>query len=402
MKSNSNNSKNLKIKFLIYQYMLLTILVSASLSASDTILSSTQNEILNLNRQKTKADVSKLSKDWIDKNAITYTYGYSKTNDSRVPSQRSSTISINQSIFRSGGIYYAIKYASNVDDESKLSLKIQKQNLITQVLNSVFSIKKLDLQIRKQKLSFQNAIIDYENKKESVFNGLLDISFLNNALLVKNKIEISLIDLEFAKQNIIRTLSTLSDLPYNKIKLPSLQLITKDKFSNNNLNIKKASISMQKQNSLSGVLNAQYLPKVKVNYSKILNHTKHNDSYKYGFNIIVPIDYKTLDALQSNKIAVLKQKALVKLIEEQEEVFFKLNEFEIKNIIKKIALTKQNIKAYKKLLTQTQELFNEGLKTSNDVKILYNSKKSEELSIKIYQIDKQMKLLDIYKRVIND
>ena len=382
--------------------IVLSLFSSVTLLASSQILSSTQNQILDLDRKKAQADVSKLSKDWMDKNAITYTYAYSKTNNQSIQSQRLSILSINQSIFRSGGIYYAIKYASNVNDDSKISLKIQKKDLITKTLKTTFLIKKLDLQIKKQKLSLQNAIIDYKNKEESILSGLLDISFLNNALLVKNKLEISLLDLELEKQNLINNLSTLSDLSYDKIKLPILNLITKDKFQNENLNIKKANISVKKQTSLSGVSNSQYLPKVVVNYSKTLNHTNDIDSYKYGFNVIVPIDFKTSNTLESNKLAVLKQKAQTRLIKLQEEVFFKSNELEIKNITKKISLTQQNIKAYDKLVIQIRELFNAGLKTSNDVKILENSKKIEELSIKIYEIDKQIELLELYSRVSND
>jgi len=382
--------------------IVLSLFSSVTLLASSQILSSTQNQILDLDRKKAQADVSKLSKDWMDKNAITYTYAYSKTNNQNIQSQRSSILSINQSIFRSGGIYYAIKYASNVNDDSKISLKIQKKDLITKTLKTTFLIKKLDLQIKKQKLSLQNAIIDYKNKEESILSGLLDISFLNNALLVKNKLEISLLDLELEKQNLINNLSTLSDLSYDKIKLPILNLITKDKFQNENLNIKKANISVKKQTSLSGVSNSQYLPKVVVNYSKTLNHTNDIDSYKYGFNVIIPIDFKTSNTLESNKLAVLKQKAQTRLIKLQEEVFFQSNELEIKNITKKISLTQQNIKAYDKLVIQIRELFNAGLKTSNDVKILENSKKIEELSIKIYEIDKQIELLELYSRVSND
>ena len=382
--------------------IVLSLFSSVTLLASSQILSSTQNQILDLDRKKAQADVSKLSKDWMDKNAITYTYAYSKTNNQNIQSQRTSILSINQSIFRSGGIYYAIKYASNVNDDSKISLKIQKKDLIAKTLRTTFLIKKLDLQIKKQKLSLQNAIIDYKNKEESILSGLLDISFLNNALLVKNKLEISLLDLELEKQNLINNLSTLSDLSYDKIKLPILNLITKDKFQNENLNIKKANISVKKQTSLSGVSNAQYLPKVVVNYSKTLNHTNDIDSYKYGFNVIIPIDFKTSNTLESNKLAVLKQKAQTRLIKLQEEVFFQSNELEIKNITKKISLTQQNIKAYDKLVIQIRELFNAGLKTSNDVKILENSKKIEELSIKIYEIDKQIELLELYSRVSND
>jgi len=379
-----------------------SILLSTYLFSSSNILSNTQNEILDLNYKKSNQDVSKLSKDWIDKGAVNYTYSYNKTDNNNIPISKMSIFSINQSIFRSGGIYYAIKYASNVNEDSKLSLQIQKQNLISQTLNTVYNIKKLDLQIQKQTLALKNAQIDYTNKKESVFNGLLDISFLNNAMLILNKTKISLIDLKFAKQNTINTLSTLSDLSYDKIPLPSLSLISKDNYKNENLNIQKASIDIQKQISLSGISNAQYLPKVLVNASKTFNHTNHTDSYKYGFNIVVPIDFKTSNALQSNKLAILQQKANQKLIKQKEDIFFASNTLEIENVNKKISLTKQNIKAYEQLLSQTKEQYNAGLKTANDVEILNNSKQSEVLSVKIYEIDKQIKLLELYKRVVND
>jgi len=378
-----------------------SIILSSSLFSTTNILSSTQNELLDLDIQKASSDVSKLKKDWIDKNAITYTYAYSKQDNT--PASKLSILSINQSIFRSGGIYYAIKYASNVNENSKLSLEIQKRNIVTSILTTTYNIKKLDLQILKQNLSLKNAVIDYEKKKESVFNGLLDISFLNNAVLTKNNIKMALIDLEYSKQTLINTLSTLSDLSYDKIQLPTLKFLSKNNFSKDNLNIKKANIDIKTQKSLSGISNAQYLPKISVNYTKTKNHSNDNFSNdKYGFNVIIPIDFKTNSAMSSNNLAYLKTKIKKRLIKQQEEVFFKSNELEIKNISKKIELTEQNIKAYKELLIATKEQYDAGLKTSNDVEVLSNSKKSEVLSIKTYEIDKQIKLLELYKRVSND
>ncbi len=392
----------MKMPLKIFSSLILSSCIGISLFASSDILSNTQNNILGLSAKKAKSDVSKLEKDWIDKGAINYNYTYTKTDNSNIPTSKISTLRLNQSIFRSGGIYYAIKYASSSKKDSDLLLKINKQNTISSVYNNVYNIKKLNIQIQKQNLSLKNAIIDYENKKESVFNGLLDISFLNNALLVKNQIKIALLDLQLAKQKSINTLSTLSDLSYDKIPLPKLDILSKDQFEKENLNIKKSIIDIKKQNSLSGVSNAQYLPKVSVNYNKIYDHTNNNDSYNYGFRIDIPIDFQTLDVLQSNKIAVLEKKENQKLIKQKEDVFFKSIKLDIENIDQKISLTKQNIDAYSKLVSQTKEQYEAGLKTKNDLNVLTNSKHSEELSVKIYEIDKQLKLLELYTRINND
>jgi hypothetical protein len=68
-------------------------------------------------------------------------------------------------------------------------------------------------------------------------------------------------------------------------------------------------------------------------------------------------------------------------------------------IDKKIDLTKENIKSYKSLLIQMKELQKEGLKTTDDVLILTNSKNAETLNLKIFSIDRQIELLQLYARI---
>jgi len=42
------------------------------------------------------------------------------------------------------------------------------------------------------------------------------------------------------------------------------------------------------------------------------------------------------------------------------------------------------------------------MKTEDDVKMLDNSLKIEKLNLKIFDIEKQLELLDIYGRIVND
>lgn len=75
------------------------------------ILSKDRADIFDLNKQKAIEDSAKLSKDWI--NPITYTYSSMEYRDSQ-NQDRTSVVAINQPIFKSGGIYRAIKYASSL------------------------------------------------------------------------------------------------------------------------------------------------------------------------------------------------------------------------------------------------------------------------------------------------
>ncbi len=387
----------------LFNIILVNTLVSSTLFSSE-ILSPTQTKIYKLSKEKIKEDSSKLSKDWI--NPIMYQYSYKKSDKviqgNEIGVSKNSMLSINQPIFRSGGIYYAIKYASSLEKSSNLSLDIQKKQLIAQALNTVLNIKKLDLQISQQQNLLQNANIDLKIKKESIFNGLLDISFLNNALLIKNKNELALLNLQFNKDNLINNLKNISHLPYDEIKLPKLKLLTKEEFQINNLNLQKNSYDINNKDYLSGITNAKYLPVVSLNYNKTLNHITNKDVDVYGFDVSIPIDFKGFADSSSSKIAYLKAKEELKLTKYKEMTFLNTKLLLIKNIDKKVALTLQNIKAYNILLKQTREYLSAGLKTKNDVQVLKNSRNNEKLNIDIFDIEKQSELLQLYTRIHSD
>ena len=387
----------------LFNIILVNTLVSSTLFSSE-ILSPTQTKIYKLSKEKIKEDSSKLSKDWI--NPIMYQYSYKKSDKviqgNEIGVSKNSMLSINQPIFRSGGIYYAIKYASSLEKSCNLSLDIQKKQLIAQALNTVLNIKKLDLQISQQQNLLQNANIDLKIKKESIFNGLLDISFLNNALLIKNKNELALLNLQFNKDNLINNLKNISHLPYDEIKLPKLKLLTKEEFQINNLNLQKNSYDINNKDYLSGITNAKYLPVVSLNYNKTLNHITNKDVDVYGFDVSIPIDFKGFADSSSSKIAYLKAKEELKLTKYKEMTFLNTKLLLIKNIDKKIALTLQNIKAYNILLKQTREYLSAGLKTKNDVQVLKNSRNNEKLNIDIFDIEKQSELLQLYTRIHSD
>jgi hypothetical protein len=67
----------------------------------------------------------------------------------------------------------------------------------------------------------------------------------------------------------------------------------------------------------------------------------------------------------------------------------------------KLSLTKENIVVYNDLLSQNKELAGVGIKTQDDVQVIQNSRDSELLNMKIFEIDKQLELLEIYGKIEN-
>jgi outer membrane protein TolC len=356
-------------------------------------------EVLDITSKQNEADANKLKTDWL--NPIIYKYAYSN-GDNLEKSTKKSTLAINQPIFRSGGIWAGIRYANNIKTTSDTTVYIQKKELVKKAFNIVLNIKKTDLQIRRQDLSIDNSIIDVKIKKQNVFNGLLDISTLNNAIIAKNAIKEGLLDLTFQKNSLINSLKNLSSLEYQNIQIPALKMISQEEFKTNNTYIKQSTTNIQTKKNLKSITSARYLPSFNVNYTKTLDHGIHENSDLYGFNITVPLDYKGLQDTKSSKFTYLKAKEELKITKLEEITFLNIQELKIKLLQDKISLTKQNIVVYNDLLEQTQELAQVGIKTVDDVKVLDNSQQKESLNIDIYKLEEQIELLEIYARIQDD
>jgi len=384
--------------------LLSTLLCGVSLSASSSMLSQTKQDILNYSYQKALEDSNKLKKDWI--NPATYRYIYSKTDDYTTTK---SIISISQPIFKSGGIYYAIKYASSMEKYSKTSIDIQKKELIKQVVNLLFEINKIDITIKKQKLLIKNAKLDIQRKKEQVLNGILDTSFLDNAILDSNLKQNQLIDLQYQKDSLVNNLAKLSDKKYTQLKIPTLKLVDKDKYIQDNIYIKNIKEDIQNSYWLKNMTTSNYLPTVNLTADVSKYHDTDNsplldDSLQknIGFNITIPIDIKYSNTIESSKIAYLQKKATLEDKKQEEQNIFKTSLAKITSLEKKIKIAKDDIKLYNSLLVQIQEQLEVGMKTKIDVETMENSKNIKLLDIKILQLEKQIELLNIYARLDTD
>ncbi|MEA2051161.1 MAG: TolC family protein [Campylobacterota bacterium] len=383
--------------------ILASFLLGSSAIANDNdnedILSQNKLDILNYSYEKAIEDSNKLSKDWI--NPITYKFIY---NNGETYDTQKSYISISQPIFKSGGIYSAIKYASSMEKYSKTSVDTQKKELIKQALNLLFQIHKIDITINKQKLLIDNATLDVNRKKEQVLNGILDSSFLDNSILDLNTKRNSLIDLEYQKTELINSFSTLSTKEYDSLALPTLLLTSQDKFVENNIYIKQQKEDIDNSYWIKRMTTENYLPTINLTadhteYHDNDNYSGYQDNSNIGFNITIPLDIKYSNTIESSKIAYLQKKSSLKDQEIQEINIYKNSLAKIESLDKKIQIAKSDVKLYDSLLTQMQEQLSVGLKTLSDVQTMKNSKQIKALDIKSLNIDKQLELLEIYSRV---
>ena len=392
--------KSKKIKLLLCS-LIFSNLYAQNEAFDQKIISEKRLKDFNLTKEQIEENSSKLKKDWI--NPITYQLTNNLGEDYKT---QKSMISINQPIFQSGGIYQAIKYADNSYKYANLELEQQKNELIKEALNLLFMIEKTNLNIQKSQYTLQNAKIDVARKKEQVLNGFLDASYLDDSLLTLNTTKHNLVDLKYQKQELINNFNNISSKDYTNFQLPTFLIFSEAEFLQNNINLKKIEADIDKKDNYSYMTMAKYLPSINAyyNYSKY-HETDNNPNFKkeneqtFGLSLTVPFDSRTFNDVQSKRIDYLKSKLNLENSIDDEKTFFKTKLEKISMLDERLQITKDDLEVYDSILKIINEEKNAQIKTQSDLDTLQNSQKIKSLDLKIYEIEKQLQLLEMYVKL---
>ena len=373
------------------------------------ILSNNQNLLFEYDFRNNAAQSDKLQKSWINPVMLRYSRDYSEQFGAKTIKTGSFSVSIDQPIFRSGGIYYAIKYAQALRGANAAQIALKKREVITQAVKLLFEIRKSELEIKKLRLMIKNDAIDIRQKRESYRAGLLDSSFLDQALLKKNQDEASLLELQINKAELEEKFSLLSDKDPHTLKLPKLRLIDRKVYSRQNLELERDRLKAVQEAYNAKITWAKYLPTLSV-------HARYTDEdinplfartgsglkekYRtYGFTLSMPLDINMFADVEASKVAALKAKTEVIEREKRIEEEYRMAQKRLKMIGQKIALAQKNEKLYRNLYRVTRNLAKAGEKTDYDTRMMYHSLQIKKLDKEIYRIDRQIELLKLYAKV---
>ena len=394
-----NNCKAIKLnKLFLSLFLLVSILHSKT---NQDILSNNKLDYLNYLEDENKENSEKLEKDWINPISLSLAKNFGEDYDTKQV-----RIGINQSIFKNGGIYKAIKYAKSLYKYNKLDIENTKKNLIKDAYVLLFNIHITDLNIKKNELLLKNNNINIDIKKEQIFSGLLDTSYLDNAILESNKTKNNLVELKYKKIELNNTFKNLSNVDYKTFSLPKLTLNNKKEFLKNNLNLLKSKANIENKKYIWEMARTQYLPTLNVKYDYLKyfdihnkHKIKHSSTTNYGLVLNIPLDFRSFNVIEAQKISYLKNKLNFqnKLIEE--ENFFKTKLAKLDMIKSKKQIARDDYKLYESLLKVMKEEQNAGTKTSNEIDILLNSQRLKSIDLDIYELEEQIELLILYSKL---
>jgi len=398
---------NVLKKLLVLCSLLLVSLVHAD--ELGNILSDNKALLFDYQFEKNELESDKLSKSWINPVTLQYRKNYSTQFKDRTNKTGTFSVMIDQPIFRSGGIYYAIKYSQALRAANNADIILQRRKMIGDAVSILFNLKKTKLEQQKRRLLIKNDTIDILQRRDSYEAGLLDSSFLDQAILKKSQDEAALLEMELNYLELKQRFSLLSDKSPENLHLPKLKMMSKTQYSEENLDLKTDKHRAELSEYNEKITWAKYLPTVSLHGQYIdgdlnplfANPVIQEKYYNYGVSVSMPINVNALIDIEASKVEKLR--AAVQVLDRQETV---KEEYQwivnsLKVLDKKIILAQKDEKVYKSLFRVTKNLVQAGEKTSLDADIMKNSLEIRKLDQKIYKIDKQVQLLKLYIRVEN-
>jgi len=375
------------------------------------ILSSNKNLLFDYEFQSNTAQSDLLENAWINPIMLQYSKNFSEQFGDQTVITQSFSIGIDQPIFRSGGIYYAIKYAQALRGENKTQILLKKREMIGQAVKLLFEMKKLKITLKKQELLIENDLIDIRQKKESYDQGLLESSFLDQAILKHSQDKTRHLESEILLMELEKNFALISDKDPKKLKLPKLKLLTAAQYKGSNLELIRDNLRVQEKKYNAKMTWAKYLPTISLQgrYTDAdlnplfasPNSSLNEQYFTYGFSISMPINLNMFSDTEVAKVAHLKSQTQVLDRKNAIDEEYTLVQRKIRVIDKKIQLAKKDEKLYKRLYRSTKDLEKVGEKTSFDTAMMHNSLQVRKLDQKIYYLDKQIELIGLYAKVAN-
>ncbi|MEA1892726.1 MAG: TolC family protein [Campylobacterota bacterium] len=380
----------------------------------DVYISDYKKEQFGYDYKKVQQESLKLRDSWISPVRLNYNYQNSNPYDKEQKSQTASVI-MDQTVFASGGIYYAIKFAEASQKYSNYSVDVAKRKLVKDAVSLLMQIKQMDLKVKKQNLQIKNSEINLQQKTELYINGQIDSGFLDNAVIERNIVIQTLYDIQTNKERLISRFNAISDMDYRDAYIPHLELLSRENFLKHNIVLSMSKSNIEKTKYSKDVTVAKYLPHLNVvagyNWSKADNQQFGNtgagfsgetDYYNYGLKATMPLDINTFRDIEASRVDYLKSQAVIKDTKRELIAIYEQVMQNIKNFEKKSALSQENTQIYEKLLSETDDMYSAGYKTKYDVSLLSNSINIQNLDTKIFEIDAQLELLTLYEMYKND
>ncbi|MCT7912339.1 TolC family protein [Arcobacter lacus] len=385
------------MKKILYSFLFSSLLFANE--KSNEVLMPLKNEIRDLETKsiEEKKEVNKY--EWLNDLNISL----SQSKDDENIKTKDYSLNLNQKIVDFGGISSQIDYANNLFKQEALKIKMENFEDLNTLYKNFIDLKINDINILQNDLNIKNSEIEVDIKKSQYRNGQSDISDLNDAIMKKNLLEDSKMNLKLNKVIYENDIKKLTSYEINNLSIPSISLISKDIFLEKSTKKLYANLESQVSQNEYKKTKSKYLPALNltgaVGYQDSTTK-KSQDYYNYGASITMPLNYTFSNDIEYSKLVYLQNRKKEELTSIELEKVYDSSIETIKQFENRINLALNDIKLYEELLELNQEEFNAGFKADEDVQTLKNSKEIRKLDIEKYKLNIKKELLNLHFQTI--
>lgn len=385
------------MKKILYCFLLSSLLFANE--KSNEVLMPLKNEIRDLKTKsiEEKKEVNKY--EWLSDLNISL----SQSKDDEHIKTKDYSLNLNQKIVDFGGISSQIDYANNLFKQEALKIRMENFEDLNTLYKNFIDLKINDINILQNDLNIKNSEIEVDIKKSQYRNGQSDISDLNDAIMKKNLLEDSKMNLKLNKVIYENDIKKLTSYELNNLSIPSISLISKDIFLEKSTKKLYANLESQVSQNEYKKTKSKYLPALNLTGAVGYQDStvkESQDYYNYGASITMPLNYTFSNDIEYSKLVYLQNRKKEELTSIELEKVYDSSIETIKQFENRINLALNDIKLYEELLELNQEEFNAGFKADEDVQTLKNSKEIRKLDIEKYKLNIKKELLYIYFQTI--
>lgn len=388
------------------QYLLILLSVTSVYGEEISLLSPEKQSYYEYQQQHIDSGYQKLRYDWLSPINLKASTVYEKSASTGSRDTRHNlSAGIAQDLFRSGGITYAINYASAKKETDTIALERDIAGTHQQIINAVLNYRKNALALEQSELKLKNTKIEIFLKRKQYEAGDIDITLLNNALMnqsseLKNNTSVRY---TLAQQKF--EAAKLSDHSVDAIVLPTFTLTPKEEFLEEGWNIRYTRALSQSSAQQYGQIKSSYLPKLtliadtglqRLASSAFSSADNSGSFYDMGLQLSMPLAYNASATVQEAQSLYLKQQAESADTKRQMDGRYDQSIAQIESYQNVIAITKENLNYYDELIDATKAAVNAGYKAGYDLQTLQNTRSIEELEIQINEINIQIELSTLH------
>ncbi len=382
---------------------LLPILLFAALLLADSPLSPEKRELFELKRKKQNAETNKLKKSWISPIKLSASWQRNVNAGNFDGTTTSAGIQLNQDIFRSGGIWYAVDYAKALGEAQALGIDIEEARELQRLYTLKAQYERDTLKLEQADLRLQNRRIDADVVKERYKAGEADISELSRVMLQVDEAENARISLQNALQTQKFALKKLyGDRSLAALTLPKIPIVDKENWLSRNLELLRYRRQIASDEARYKAIRSSYMPKITLNgnygYSRFRGGFQNYDGeeYGYGVRLSMPLDPNAFNDVEASKLAYLSAKIARKDREKELENEYDTHLAAIESYRQKIEVARRMESRYEELYRFTRAEFKAGTKTAYDVASLKNALQIQRLERKIQRYNILLEKLALF------